>query len=46
MTPDVNILVAASRIDHPHHIAALSWLPELGSQRIILRSSIGYNAGF
>ena len=26
MTPDVNILVAASRIDHPHHIAALSWL--------------------
>jgi hypothetical protein len=26
MTPDVNILVAASRSDHPHHSKALSWL--------------------
>lgn len=26
MTPDVNILIAASRTDHPHHLAALSWL--------------------
>jgi toxin-antitoxin system PIN domain toxin len=26
MTPDVNVLVAASRSDHPHHAAALSWL--------------------
>jgi len=26
MTPDVNVLVAASRIDHPHHQAARSWL--------------------
>lgn len=26
MTPDVNVLVAASRRDHPHHRAALSWL--------------------
>ncbi|TAN48152.1 MAG: hypothetical protein EPN21_15640 [Methylococcaceae bacterium] len=26
MTPDVNVLVAASRSDHPHHGPALSWL--------------------
>lgn len=26
MTPDVNILVAASRQDHPHHAVAHAWL--------------------
>ena len=26
MTPDVNALVAAFRSDHPHHVAARSWL--------------------
>lgn len=26
MTPDVNVLVAASRLDHPHHRPALGWL--------------------
>ena len=26
MTPDVNILVAASRDDHPHHLIARAWL--------------------
>lgn len=26
MTPDVNVLVAASRCDHPHHAPALAWL--------------------
>lgn len=26
MTPDVNVLVAASRADHPHHAVALDWL--------------------
>lgn len=26
MTPDVNLLVAASRSDHPHHAAAKAWL--------------------
>jgi TIR domain len=26
MTPDVNVLVAASRSDHPHHGPALTWL--------------------
>lgn len=28
MTPDVNVLVAASRADHPHHNAAHGWLLE------------------
>lgn len=26
MTPDVNVLVAASRQDHPHHAIAYAWL--------------------
>lgn len=26
MTPDVNILIAASRSDHPHYAKALAWL--------------------
>jgi len=26
MTPDVNVLLAASRIDHPHHAVASAWL--------------------
>ena len=28
MTPDVNVLVAASRADHPHHTVARAWLEE------------------
>ena len=28
MTPDVNVLVAASRSDHPHHDSARHWLEE------------------
>ncbi len=28
MTPDVNVLVAASRSDHPHHDVAIEWLTE------------------
>ena len=28
MTPDVNVLVAASRADHPHHAVARKWLEE------------------
>lgn len=28
MTPDVNVLVAASRSDHPHYQAASAWLNE------------------
>lgn len=28
MTPDVNVLVAASRSDHPHHAAARTWFEQ------------------
>lgn len=28
MTPDVNVLVAASRSDHPHHAPALAWIEQ------------------
>lgn len=28
MTPDVNVLVAASRSDHPHHGVARNWLEQ------------------
>jgi uncharacterized protein len=28
MTPDVNVLVAASRRDHPHHAVARAWLEQ------------------
>jgi toxin-antitoxin system PIN domain toxin len=28
MTPDVNVLVAASRSDHPHHRIARNWLED------------------
>jgi len=28
MTPDVNVLIAASRSDHPHHAPALTWLEQ------------------
>ena len=28
MTPDINVLVAASRSDHPHHSVARDWLEE------------------
>jgi toxin-antitoxin system PIN domain toxin len=28
MTPDVNLLVAASRTDHPHHAVARAWLED------------------
>jgi predicted nucleic acid-binding protein len=31
MTPDVNVLVAASRSDHPHHRVARSWLKQAAS---------------
>jgi predicted nucleic acid-binding protein len=31
MTPDVNVLVAASRSDHPHHLIARSWLEDAAS---------------
>ena len=28
MTPDVNVLLAAARVDHPHHEVARTWLAQ------------------
>ncbi|MGR4871638.1 TA system VapC family ribonuclease toxin [Variovorax sp. LARHSF232] len=36
MTPDVNVLVAASRSDHPHHAVARQWL-----EKALADASIG-----
>lgn len=41
MTPDVNVLIAASRTDHPHHQPALAWLEEAlegcaGGERLVI----------
>ena len=40
MTPDVNVLLAASRVDHPHYDVASRWLGEAvvegGRLRLVL----------
>ena len=33
MTPDVNVLVAAARSDHPHHAVARAWLEATLAER-------------
>jgi len=33
VTPDVNVLVAASRADHPHHATARDWLESVLADR-------------
>ena len=49
MTPDVNVVVAASRADHPHHAVASAWLEAAlaacyGGQRFTLLPMVA--AGF
>ncbi|MDM0065400.1 hypothetical protein [Variovorax sp. J31P207] len=49
MTPDVNVLVAASRSDHPHHVDALLAAPgverpALGAERPAFRQLCADNA--
>ena len=41
MTPDVNVLIAASRSDHPHHAAARAWLDKTITDCFKLRSKVG-----
>ena len=41
MTPDVNVLVAASRTDHPHHTVALGWLQHSLSGAVPALSLLG-----
>ncbi|MEM1126696.1 MAG: TA system VapC family ribonuclease toxin [Bacteroidota bacterium] len=40
MTPDINVLVAASRADHAHHAPARSWLEE-GLHRVRTEGRLG-----
>lgn len=40
MTPDVNVLVAAFRPDHPHHLSARAWLDDAVVQAANGRSSL------
>ena len=40
MTPDVNVLVAAFRPDHPHHGAARAWLDDAVIQAASGRASL------
>lgn len=46
MTPDVNILIAASRSDHPHHAPALRWLQQAlsGTETLVILPMVA--AGF
>jgi toxin-antitoxin system PIN domain toxin len=40
MTPDVNVLVAAFRSDHPHHLSARAWLDDAVVQAANGRASL------
>ena len=40
MTPDVNVLVAAFRPDHPHHLPARAWLEDAVVQAANGRTSL------
>jgi toxin-antitoxin system PIN domain toxin len=40
MTPDVNVLVAAFRPDHPHHLSARAWLDDAVVQAASGRASL------
>ncbi|MEY4979119.1 MAG: hypothetical protein RLZZ352_1389 [Pseudomonadota bacterium] len=40
MTPDVNVLVAAFRSDHPHHSPALQWLNHAVQQAALRQTSL------
>jgi len=40
MTPDVNVLVAAYRPDHPHHQSARAWLDDAVAQAASGRASL------
>ena len=40
MTPDVNVLVAAYRPDHPHHVPARAWLNDAVAKATSGRASL------
>ena len=41
MTPDVNVLIAASREEHVHHLTARDWLLEACAQSAATRAGAG-----
>ena len=41
MTPDVNVLIAASREEHVHHLKARDWLLEACAQSAATRAGAG-----
>jgi uncharacterized protein len=45
MTPDVNVLVAASRGEHVHHLKARDWLLEACAQSAAARVGAGQSGG-
>ena len=45
MTPDVNVLIAASRDEHVHHLKARDWLLEACAQSALTRVGAGQSAG-
>jgi uncharacterized protein len=45
MTPDVNVLVAAFRGEHVHHVKARDWLLEACAQSAVARVGSGQSGG-
>lgn len=45
MTPDVNVLIAASRDEHVHHLKARDWLLEACAQSALTRAGAGQPGG-
>ena len=45
MTPDVNVLIAASRGEHIHHLIARDWLLEACAQSAAKRVGVGQSGG-
>ena len=45
MTPDVNVLIAASRDEHVHHLKARDWLLQACAQSALTRVGTGRPAG-
>ena len=41
MTPDVNVLIAASREEHMHHLQARDWLLEACARSAVTRVGAG-----
>lgn len=45
MTPDINVLIAASREEHVHHLKARDWLLQACAQSALTRAGAGQPGG-